>query len=86
MATALDIPIRLHTPAEYRAMSYNELLNQLNTINSIQKYIPAETYNIHRALIGSLMQNMQRRACIQAYADQIAASEAHIAQLEAILS
>lgn len=86
MAALADIPIRLKTPADYRQMTYQQLLSSLNDLNAIERFLPAETYRRHRALVGSLMQNMQRRACMQAYADQITASENHIAELEALLA
>mgnify|MGYP001301517363 CR=1 FL=1 len=86
MATALDIPIRLHTPAEYRAMSYNELLAQLNDLNAIERFLPVETYRLHKALVGSHMANLQRAAAIAAYQAQIEAAERHITDIEARLA
>ncbi len=85
MAAIVDLPIRLKSPADYRAMSYNDLLAQLNDLAHIQKYLPADLYNVHRAIIGSHMANLQRRAAVAAYEAQIAAAEAHIVELEARL-
>ncbi len=78
-------PIRLKTPAQYRAMSDSELLAQLNDLNAIQRYLDADSYAMHRALIANHLQNHQRRACVKAYTDQIATSELHIAALEAAI-
>lgn len=86
MAAIVDLPIRLKTPADYRAMTYNELLTQLNDLAHIQKYLPADLYNVHRAIIGSHMANLQRRAAVAVYEQQIDAAEAHIVELERALA
>lgn len=86
MAAIVDLPIRLKSPADYRAMSYNELLGQLNDLNAIERFLPVETYRLHKALVGSHMANLQRAAAIAAYQAQIEAAERHIGEIEARLA
>ena len=86
MATALDIPIKLKSPEQYRQMTYQQLLTQLNDLNSIERFLPVETYRLHRALVGSLMANQQRRAAIAMEQAAIDAAESHITAIEARLA
>lgn len=86
MAVATELPIKLKSVKDYKTMSYNELLNCLNDLNAIERYIPHDLYMKHKAIVGSLMSNIQRRTAIAAYARQIADSEVHIAELEAALA
>lgn len=86
MAAIVDLPIKLKSPGQYRAMNYQQLLTQLNDLAHIQKYLPRDLYNIHRALIGSLMQQMQRHAAIASYQAQVEAAERHIGELERALA
>lgn len=86
MAIATELPIRLKTVADYRQMDYDHLLACINELNVIERFIPHDLYTQHKAVVGSLMMNIQRRACMDAYAAQIAAAERHIAELERALA
>jgi hypothetical protein len=84
-AIAVELPIKLKAPADYKRMSYPQLLATINELNAIDRFLDKRTYRLHIEYVGNLMKIAQRNADIDKYQEQNAESEARNRDIEAAL-